>query len=56
MKARLRPWAEISRRIEDLASVGCLDRRLHQRAVGAGPDEVGHRAAAKEEADGFHED
>ncbi len=56
MKARLRPCAEISRRIRISRPSGALDRRLHQRAIGAGPDEVGHRAAAQEEADGFHED
>ena len=56
MKARLLPCAEISRRIRIFAAVRCLDRRLDHRPIGAGPDEVGHGAAAEEKADGFHED
>ena len=41
---------------EDLAAVGSFNRRLDHRVVGARADEVGHGAAAEEEADGFHED
>ena len=56
MNARLRPWAEISRRTMISRPSGRVEDRLDGGGLLAGPDEVGGSAAADQERDRPDED
>ena len=56
MNARLRPWAEISRRSDDFGAVRPIEDRLDRGGVFAGADQVSRGAAADQQADRADQD